>query len=451
MAVFLIFSDDWGRHPSSCQHLTRCLMNEGKHRVFWVNTIGTRPPGFNWLTVRRAAEKIKSWFIADSVKSFFSKNTKQFLSANQNQEKKTPQNHDSCQPKIIQPIMFPWFRTNFDRWLNRKLLTRSLNRALANETDVIAVTTLPIVADLLPDQKRKGAIRAVTQWIYYCVDDWSRWPGMDAKPLAEMELKLLQNVDKIVAAGENLRDRIHSYGREAVLLTHGVDLKFWGLESVAEKLSDFSAGKQNDSEKSPFHSTSESFSQNFIPKKTVEKNKNAFTRNLPRPIFLFWGLLDERLDLEFLEQLAEDIPNATILMAGPSASSEVVARLEKIHGLKCLGNIPYEKLPLLASEADVLLMPYLKNESTEQIQPLKMTEYLASGKPAVVRDLRAAQIWKDALDIAETPIAFSKLARLRAETGLPESQRTARNRLKKESWEQKAAYFETFILENKPR
>ena len=188
-----------------------------------------------------------------------------------------------------------------------------------------------------------------------------------------------------------------------------------------------------------------------MSKKTVEKNKNAFTRNLPRPIFLFWGLLDERLDLEFLEQLAKDIPNATILMAGPSASSEVVARLEKIHGLKCLGNIPYEKLPLLASEADVLLMPYLKNESTEQIQPLKMTEYLASGKPAVVRDLRAAQIWKDALDIAETPIAFSKLARLRAETGLPENQRTARNRLKKESWEQKAAYFETFILENKPR
>ncbi|MDO4630493.1 MAG: hypothetical protein Q4C70_15045, partial [Planctomycetia bacterium] len=61
MATFLIFSDDWGRHPSSCQHLARFLIQNENHRVFWVNTIGTRPPGFNLLTLRRGAQKIVSW------------------------------------------------------------------------------------------------------------------------------------------------------------------------------------------------------------------------------------------------------------------------------------------------------------------------------------------------------------------------------------------------------
>ena len=39
---FIVFSDDWGRHPSSCQHLFRRLLP--RYRTFWVNTIGMRRP-----------------------------------------------------------------------------------------------------------------------------------------------------------------------------------------------------------------------------------------------------------------------------------------------------------------------------------------------------------------------------------------------------------------------
>src|SRR5262245_66433949 len=55
----LVFSDDWGRHPSSCQHLIAKLL---PHRsVTWVNTIGTRPPGLNWSTLTRGLGKVRSW------------------------------------------------------------------------------------------------------------------------------------------------------------------------------------------------------------------------------------------------------------------------------------------------------------------------------------------------------------------------------------------------------
>ena len=41
-APLLVFADDWGRHPSSCQHLISRLLD--RHRVAWVNTVGMRPP-----------------------------------------------------------------------------------------------------------------------------------------------------------------------------------------------------------------------------------------------------------------------------------------------------------------------------------------------------------------------------------------------------------------------
>src|SRR5262245_8337679 len=44
----LVFSDDWGRHPSSCQHLIRRLRQD--FPVLWVNTIGTRQPKANSFT-----------------------------------------------------------------------------------------------------------------------------------------------------------------------------------------------------------------------------------------------------------------------------------------------------------------------------------------------------------------------------------------------------------------
>lgn len=395
MSVFLIFSDDWGRHPSSCQHLTRRLMLEGDHRVYWVNTIGTRPPGWNLLTLRRGFGKIRSWF-GDRGET--------------NSSTEEVSRNDPT-PKILHPVMYPWFRHGFDRRLNRFLMSRTINRVLekAGETDVTAITTLPIVADL------PGELPAVKRWVYYCVDDWSRWPGMDAQPLAEMEAELIRKMDRIVTAGENLRDRIQALGRDSLLLTHGIDLDFWRGAQSREA-----------------------------------RQKPEFTRNLPRPVFTFWGLIDERLEPEMVERLAQDSPQSTILLAGPVAAPEVAKRLEAIPNARLLGMVPYEKLPQLAAESDVLIMPYRKNEATEQIQPLKMTEYLASGRPAVVRALRASQPWADALDEADSPETFSRLARFRALSGLQPSQVSARKRLESETWDEKARQFEAYIMQETP-
>ena len=60
------------------------------------------------------------------------------------------------------------------------------------------------------------------------------------------------------------------------------------------------------------------------------------------------------------------------------------------------------------------------------VQPLKLKEYLATGKPCVVRDLPACREWADSLDLADSPESFVAAVKRRLEEGLPESQRLAR-------------------------
>ena len=56
-------------------------------------------------------------------------------------------------------------------------------------------------------------------------------------------------------------------------------------------------------------------------------------------------------------------------------------------------------------------MPYADLPVTRAMQPLKLKEYLATGKPVVVRDLPATEPWADCLDVAETPEAFAAAVR----------------------------------------
>src|SRR5438445_764069 len=57
--ALLVFADDWGRHPSSCQHLVRQWLD--RYAVTWVNTIGTRTPRLDLATLKRGGEKIVQW------------------------------------------------------------------------------------------------------------------------------------------------------------------------------------------------------------------------------------------------------------------------------------------------------------------------------------------------------------------------------------------------------
>jgi glycosyltransferase involved in cell wall biosynthesis len=376
----LVFADDWGRHPSSCQHLIRNLLD--RYEVYWVNTIGTRRPRFNLFTLQRALGKFRQWMRPPAVAEL------------------------PAGLHIVNPPMWPWIRSRFDRFLNRRLLARTLLPLVRSlSTPCFAVTTIPIVVDLVD-------VLPVQRWVYYCVDDYGQWPGLDQVALQRMETHLVQGMDKLVAVSDTLRDKLLQTGRTVSLVTHGVDLDSWAGESERKNLAELDG--------------------------------------LERPLLAFWGVADRRTDISFVARLAADLQRGTIVFVGPQCECNPV--LKKTARVVCLGPVDYEMLPHVAREAAVLIMPYADIPVTRAMQPLKLKEYLATGKPAVVRDLPATREWRDCLDLAATPEAFSEAVRLRLTTGLPAEQRRARGRLRAESWATKARLFErTALASEAPR
>jgi hypothetical protein len=75
---------------------------------------------------------------------------------------------------------------------------------------------------------------------------------------------------------------------------------------------------------------------------------------------------------------------------------------------------------------------------------------LATGRPAVARNLPGNLPWADALDLVDNPLDFVKRILERIETGLPEAQKMARLRLQQEGWQTKAEQFRELILEGEP-
>ncbi|HEX8626272.1 MAG TPA: UDP-galactopyranose mutase [Allosphingosinicella sp.] len=104
--------------------------------------------------------------------------------------------------------------------------------------------------------------------------------------------------------------------------------------------------------------------------------------SLPRPRFGFYGVIDERMDLEMIAAVADAHPEWSIVMVGPVVKIDP-ADLPHRANIHYLGNKQYEELPVYLGGWDVALMPFAINDSTKFISPTKTPEYLAGGRPVV--------------------------------------------------------------------
>ena len=134
----------------------------------------------------------------------------------------------------------------------------------------------------------------------------------------------------------------------------------------------------------------------------------ADQEDLPRPRLGFYGVIDERFDIELLDRIAEMRPHWSFVMVGPvvKISEEDLPKRPNIH---YLGSKTYEQLPYYLAGWDVALMPFAMNESTQFISPTKTPEYLAGGKPVVstpIKDVVRHYGHLEGVKIASTPEEF---------------------------------------------
>ena len=103
---------------------------------------------------------------------------------------------------------------------------------------------------------------------------------------------------------------------------------------------------------------------------------------LPHPRLGFYGVVDERMDLDLLAAIADARPDWSLAIVGPVVKIDW-ADLPRRPNLHYLGGKSYDELPTYLAGWDVALMPFAINESTRFISPTKTPEYLAGGKPVV--------------------------------------------------------------------
>jgi len=108
---------------------------------------------------------------------------------------------------------------------------------------------------------------------------------------------------------------------------------------------------------------------------------------IPHPRLGFFGVIDERMDIDLLDGVAAARPDWHIVLLGPVVKIDP-AHLPRRANIHYLGAKKYEELPHYVGGWDVALLPFARNEATRFISPTKTPEYMAAGKPVVSTSIR---------------------------------------------------------------
>jgi glycosyltransferase involved in cell wall biosynthesis len=222
---------------------------------------------------------------------------------------------------------------------------------------------LPLVADLEP--------RAV---VYDCMDDLASFKFAPPE-LVEREAALMALADVVLTGGPSLYKAREDRHPNIHCLPSAVDARHF----------------------SPSHLDGAS------PESAAA---SALHCDMDHPRLGFFGVIDERLDIELVAGLADARPDWQIVMAGPVVKIDPAA-LPQRPNLHWIGMQRYEALPHLLAQWDVCLLPFALNEATRFISPTKTLEYLAGGKPAVSTPIHdVVSLYGSAVRIGATAAAF---------------------------------------------
>jgi UDP-galactopyranose mutase len=156
-------------------------------------------------------------------------------------------------------------------------------------------------------------------------------------------------------------------------------------------------------------------------KALTAQTEPADQRGIPFPRLGYIGVIDERMDLELLENLAGSRSDWQIVMVGPIAKIDP-ATLPRAANIHYLGMKSYGDLPAYLSGWDVALLPFAQNPSTRFVSPTKTPEYLAAGRPVVstpIRDVLHPYGELGLVEIAEPGRAFVDATESILKRGMP--------------------------------
>ncbi|MGH8172431.1 MAG: glycosyltransferase [Rhodanobacteraceae bacterium] len=233
--------------------------------------------------------------------------------------------------------------------------------------------------------------------VYYCIDDYAAHPGVDATIIGQRDMELTREADLVFVAPPALVDAKKALNPNTEFSPHGVDVELFSR--AADPATEIAPG----------------------------------ARELAHPVIGYFGSLHEWIDFDLIEWLARERPLWTFLLIGHVASD--LGALATLPNVRLAGAQPYATLPEWAKAFDVAIIPYRINRQTVNANPLKLREYLATGKPIV--SVRNPEIEKfaDWVHIADNRASF--LAALESALGddTPEAAEARRRVVAKDTWD----------------
>jgi glycosyltransferase involved in cell wall biosynthesis len=266
------------------------------------------------------------------------------------------------------PPLFPFARKyEFISKINRRISAVFLNiltRFYFGRNHFVEIAYLPDDSYWTPHRRSKCLI-------YDCVDEHSEYPyrAKNREKVKKLEIELLRKADLVFVTGHELFLKKSVLNANTHIVSNGVDFEL------------FSRNPKNDTmepEIAELHGTS----------------------------ILYVGGIFEWFDLDLLHSLAAKRPQWNIILIGPTKYNR--HRLQMHKNIMYLGKKERELLPRYLNKSNICIIPFVLNGLTHSVNPLKLYEYWAAGKPVVSVAMKELLPMKadNILEIATTPQEF---------------------------------------------
>lgn len=216
-------------------------------------------------------------------------------------------------------------------------------------------------------------LRSGAPVVYDCIDEWAgvvEGEGIK-RYITAIDRELCREADVLFVGSSSLARAREGLNPATALVPQGVDLSHFLRASLAD----------------------------VEPPSDVAEVK--------RPIIGLIGVLNkERLDVDLLCHLADRRPQWSLVLVGPVWEGLRTEPLRQRPNIHLLGNKPLPQLGDYLASFDVCILPYLINDFTRNIFPLKLFEYLASGKPFVSTPIPACGEFPRLIRTESTPEKF---------------------------------------------
>jgi len=328
----IAFSKDWHEDPTSNHHVLRELAKT--RRVLWLNSLATRKPT---LSSSRDLMKIK-------------RKLGEFTQGAKNVE------NDLW---VATPLVLPLPYSSLARLANRQILKLQIAQ-LRKQLDIDTFQLWTFLPNVAPYVGTLGEELSV----YYCVDEWATFPGIDKETLVRLERDLLERVDATFTTSLALAEKKRVHCPATHLAPHGVD-----YAKFATALDD-----------------------NLKVPDDLAK--------LPGPKVGFFGTLRDFLDYDLIAHVAKARPDWSIALIGQELCN--IGPIKGLPNVHLLGQKKHDELPAYCKGFDVGLIPYRIDNDVKFINPLKLREYLSAGLPVVSTDMPEVQPYAHLCHIAKT-------------------------------------------------